>query len=263
MFKFFRHIRKSLILENKTSKYLKYAIGEIVLVVLGILIALQINNWNEERKTKQLELGLLKELLNVLESGGSIATSGELDLQNELDFQLLQLNKNKQSKKSGELLLSLLENDLPYHDSLKVHFSMMHTLYTANIKAHAYEKAKDHGLDFIENDSLKTLLYWTYETNTFWLEELNNRNNFYENNVVHPKLIELFASINTADVAAEKEMIPLNFEVLKTDNAYLNILRSTIIKRDEYIRFQEKRYNRLLNIAKLLKNEITLYENQP
>ena len=36
--------------ENKTGKYLKYAIGEIVLVVIGILIALQINNWNEERK---------------------------------------------------------------------------------------------------------------------------------------------------------------------------------------------------------------------
>ena len=50
MIKFFRHIRKSLLMENKTSKYLKYAIGEIILVVIGILIALQINNWNEERK---------------------------------------------------------------------------------------------------------------------------------------------------------------------------------------------------------------------
>lgn len=50
MIKFFRHIRQSLIMENKTSKYFKYAIGEIVLVVIGILIALQINNWNENRK---------------------------------------------------------------------------------------------------------------------------------------------------------------------------------------------------------------------
>jgi len=46
MIKLFRHIRQNLIMENKTGKYLKYAIGEIVLVVLGILIALQINNWN-------------------------------------------------------------------------------------------------------------------------------------------------------------------------------------------------------------------------
>ncbi len=47
MIKFFRNIRKTLLTEGKTSKYFKYAIGEIVLVVIGILIALQINNWNE------------------------------------------------------------------------------------------------------------------------------------------------------------------------------------------------------------------------
>ena len=50
MLKFFRNIRKNLISNGKTVNYLKYAIGEIILVVIGILIALQINNWNENRK---------------------------------------------------------------------------------------------------------------------------------------------------------------------------------------------------------------------
>ena len=50
MIKFFRKIRQNLLMKNKTGKYFKYAIGEIVLVVIGILIALQINNWNENRK---------------------------------------------------------------------------------------------------------------------------------------------------------------------------------------------------------------------
>ncbi|GFZ87333.1 hypothetical protein GCM10011531_18270 [Aquaticitalea lipolytica] len=50
MIKFFRNIRKNLLTDGKTTKYFKYAIGEIVLVVIGILIALQINNWNENRK---------------------------------------------------------------------------------------------------------------------------------------------------------------------------------------------------------------------
>ncbi|MGB6037694.1 MAG: DUF6090 family protein [Cryomorphaceae bacterium] len=53
MIKFFRHIRQNLIMENKTFKYFKYAIGEIVLVVIGILIALQINTWNSARVDNQ------------------------------------------------------------------------------------------------------------------------------------------------------------------------------------------------------------------
>ena len=52
MIKFFRKIRQNLIMENKTSKYFKYAIGEIILVVIGILIALQINNRNQKRLQK-------------------------------------------------------------------------------------------------------------------------------------------------------------------------------------------------------------------
>ncbi len=55
MIKFFRNIRQKSINENKTIKYLKYAIGEIILVVIGILIALQVNNWNEQRKENNLE----------------------------------------------------------------------------------------------------------------------------------------------------------------------------------------------------------------
>ena len=71
MLKFFRHIRFKLMSQNQTSRYLKYAIGEIILVVIGILIALQINNWNEQRKAKKLEqqlyLNMLANLNNELE----------------------------------------------------------------------------------------------------------------------------------------------------------------------------------------------------
>ena len=62
MIKFFRNIRQSLVMENKTGRYLKYAIGEIILVVIGILIALQINNWNETRKIRASEAEILQNL---------------------------------------------------------------------------------------------------------------------------------------------------------------------------------------------------------
>ncbi len=70
MIKFFRKIRQNLLMENKTGKYFKYAIGEIVLVVIGILIALSINNWNENRKERAKEVNYLKNL--------------KVDLQNEV-----------------------------------------------------------------------------------------------------------------------------------------------------------------------------------
>ncbi|BAO76435.1 DUF6090 family protein [Winogradskyella sp. PG-2] len=59
MIKFFRKIRQNLLSEGKTRKYFKYAIGEILLVVIGILIALGINNWNENRKFKNVEKNVL------------------------------------------------------------------------------------------------------------------------------------------------------------------------------------------------------------
>ena len=67
MIKFFRHIRQKLLTENKFSKYLLYAVGEILLVVIGILIALQINNWNERRKEKVVENNFYTDILLDLE----------------------------------------------------------------------------------------------------------------------------------------------------------------------------------------------------
>ena len=63
MIKFFRKTRQNLINEGKTAKYVKYAIGEIILVVFGILIALQINNWNENRKMNHQKNSYLKRLI--------------------------------------------------------------------------------------------------------------------------------------------------------------------------------------------------------
>ncbi|MBO0340601.1 DUF6090 family protein [Flagellimonas profundi] len=62
MIKLFRKIRQKMLTENNFSKYLIYAIGEIILVVIGILIALQINNWNEYRKDRIREQAILKNL---------------------------------------------------------------------------------------------------------------------------------------------------------------------------------------------------------
>ena len=68
MIKFFRKIRRNLLIGNKTGKYLKYAFGEVVLVMIGILLALQVNNWNEIRKENSKEHEILSYAIENLKS---------------------------------------------------------------------------------------------------------------------------------------------------------------------------------------------------
>ncbi|MBQ0787882.1 MAG: hypothetical protein KBT69_10295, partial [Oceanihabitans sp.] len=83
MIKFFRKIRQKMLTENKFSKYLIYAVGEIILVVMGILIALQINNWNETRQIKKVEKETLYVLLEDLNSAKSYS---EQYIENEQSY---------------------------------------------------------------------------------------------------------------------------------------------------------------------------------
>ncbi|MEO0572895.1 MAG: DUF6090 family protein [Bacteroidota bacterium] len=86
MIKFFRRIREKQLLEGRVSKYLLYAIGEIVLVVIGILLALQINNWNDLNKERQKERIYLESLesefrTNLETLNQVIASCNKLDVQ--------------------------------------------------------------------------------------------------------------------------------------------------------------------------------------
>ena len=83
MIKFFRKIRQNLLMENKTGKYFKYAIGEIVLVVIGILIALQINNWNEDSKLAKQETIIIQNLLGNLKQA-KIQSNSYIEQENQL-----------------------------------------------------------------------------------------------------------------------------------------------------------------------------------
>ncbi len=84
MIKFFRRIRYDLMTKNKTGKYLKYAIGEIVLVMIGILLALQVNNWNENRKLDNKRQEYYSQLLDDLNSDIIFAQNTIKDFSNYL-----------------------------------------------------------------------------------------------------------------------------------------------------------------------------------
>lgn len=103
MLNFFRKTRKQLAEDNKPLKYMRYAIGEIVLVVIGILIALGINNWNEDKNMHKRELTLLSELSSNLEINIT-------NLENDI-------NTQTKSIKSFNYIFSLPKNKRPYIDS--------------------------------------------------------------------------------------------------------------------------------------------------
>ena len=110
MIKLFRNIRQNLLSEGKTSKYLKYAVGEIVLVVIGILIALQINNWNSERQakieTEAIRQSNLQEIYH--------------DLQKDVIVLDTIINQLERQKEASKYILEILESDDKYvSDSLE------------------------------------------------------------------------------------------------------------------------------------------------
>ena len=148
MIKLFRHIRKPLLMENKTSKYFKYAIGEIVLVMVGILLALQMNNWNEGNKSVVQEIKILKEIRFEL-----------IDALDDLNDDIDDLDRNLNSSKIIYNSLLLREN---YHDSLNIHFMLMIDNESFTAKTSAFESLQSLGLEIISNDSIRQSITSTY-----------------------------------------------------------------------------------------------------
>ena len=144
MIKFFRNIRKQLLGEGKTAKYFKYAIGEILLVVIGILIALQINNWNENRKDRNEELVALRDLKIEFETNRT-------DIDNLIQFK-------QGATKNWENYLSTVSNKKT-PDSLRSTNRPALGIFEFHFSSTSLNSMLSTGkIDKIQNDSLKYLL---------------------------------------------------------------------------------------------------------
>ncbi len=109
MLVFFKKIRHGLLTKNKFSKYLLYALGEIVLVVVGILIALSINNWNEDRKEEVLELEYLERVLTDLKAGTRYFNRQIVECKKVMDLSYQYIHKAYEEQKSKEDYVALVE----------------------------------------------------------------------------------------------------------------------------------------------------------
>ena len=258
MIKFFRKIRQNLLSEGKTGKYLKYAIGEIVLVVIGILIALQINNWNERQKLKTQEIEILQ------------------NFQNTIKEDLKGLNRaitiNNRVKKSMTLLLDYMNEDKSYHDSLKYHFGNTNVHWEFTISSSIFDALKSKDLNLISNDSLRQEIIELYTwSNGSFLTDQNRYRDILENaseSILNKRFdefwkdnYETWKTSNSYEYNYESnefisEMTPNDFESLKKDEEYLYFLKSLRNRFNWYVEMQFE------NMQFLLKNALISIEKE-
>jgi len=153
MIKFFRNIRQNMINQNKTASYFKYAIGEIVLVVIGILIALQVNNWNETRKLKATE----KEFFQGVKS----------DLLQDKAYMNLIIEKANKKISAYNMfkddLPNLFNTNRPKLDSLlKIYFDLGATFYP--ISGSFNSAMSSNEFNTFKNKALKTMVIKLYNS---------------------------------------------------------------------------------------------------
>lgn len=226
MIKFFRHIRKKLVGKNRFSKYLIYAIGEIVLVVIGILIALQINNWNELQKTESLRIALLKNL--------------KLDLESDLRRLAVTNRFLEDRKKNATTVFTYLEQVPKEIDSIKTLLALERSGYahTFNPPMPTYNEMKGSGnLTLLKSQKLKNTLasYETFIYNNKKIEDrYANLMTEYSNRVIR-YMDPQFGYLNINDtIASSYKGLKFDLQAMSNDielKALIkNILNKTIIE---------------------------------
>lgn len=148
MIKFFRNIRKSLLAEGKTSKYFKYALGEIILVVIGILIALQINTWNNNRINEKRANAFIQNL--------KIQTNNIIKKVNNN----IQLFNSRYQASMG--LISIIGNDTITNIDSKIDSLITANFsdYHLNLDLNVIIEGRENGdLALVESDKLRQALY--------------------------------------------------------------------------------------------------------
>lgn len=233
MIKFFRNIRKNLLNEGKTTRYFKYAIGEIILVVIGILIALQINNWNEDRKLQRQEIKLLTDLQFELQK-----TFDELQAGIEyINMTIDDINK----------IEYFLINELAYSTELDSSFGRFPHNYAGAVNSAAYNSLKAIGIGIIQNKNLRMDIINMYDVKFLNISDYTIDENLIRSSVVFPFYAK---NIMYSDNSSSKAK-PNNFNDLMNNSEFLNILR--IVKRQR-IRGIERLNDILIPLNKLIED---------
>lgn len=182
MIKFFRQIRQTMIKENRASKYLLYAIGEIILVVIGILIALQINNWNQQRQHDNQETIYLE------------------DIKRDLIFDIETLDKktaqNETAIENVSEVITLMSSKTAYSDEDVVKLYLLLTPLCGESyfipeqgTIHQIEASSAGG--YIQNKGLKDQIFRYYSTREREEKNMEQSVQLYQHNFITPHILSI------------------------------------------------------------------------
>lgn len=226
-----------LLSENKLLRYLAYAVGEIVLVVIGILIALQVNNWNEWRKDRQIELSILAEI------------------RSDLEMDLEEFNRNMTHLKNQQLsslrLLEIARENLAYDESYGVYLFLAALYPRFTPKTAGYELLQNKGLDLISDDELRRAVTDLYQFGYPYIQAKEEDLEHFYNFEISPAMRKYFGSepfkrehipadiINPDSISILRLSEMRNFDAFKEDENFLSIVKACYAEGESYLFFHE------------------------
>ncbi|WP_235290827.1 DUF6090 family protein [Portibacter lacus] len=235
MIKIFRRIRQSLLSEGKTGRYFKYAIGEIILVVIGILIALQVNKWNDARNLYSKEVTYLREVKNNL----------EFDLTHEINPALLHLQNMLRADSVFNIHIKTTDQGISPDSVRRLIWEISYD-WDILFNTSGYENLISVGIDLISNDSLRSSISTLYSYDYLYIQDYQSDVDKFTTEQYKPMFYEKMYNWPTDSIEKVRRV-----EKWKQDE----ILRSKFRMLRDYVRNREFQLNAVKpKVEKLIKN---------
>lgn len=186
----------------------KYIFGELLLLVAGILIALYINNLNEERKLRNFESKTLDQIEQSLRTDFEFHISGRID-------------RGDQIMRSADYVLRYLDKEINYHDSLETHFWRMNWIIIFEPQTIPFERLKMKGIENLSDENVRTQLLqlydFTYPQVSYFTSDYNN----WSTNRIEPFSLKHFEIVN---LERGKGYRPIDLDYISSSVEYRNLI---------------------------------------
>lgn len=236
MLKLFRRLRQHLLTQNKFGKYLLYAFGEILLVVIGILIALQVDNWNNEKTREDREIKILTEIKRNLAV-------------NINEFSSEILNQDSIAR-SIDVIMFQIKNNIPYHDSLGPKYAAIAWTEEFNVANSAFQTLKTLGFDLISSDSLREGIIQLFNIRYVRISDVIAKVSSTE----HIQLNSMY--VNHIEYDKQGNAIVHDFEELANDRGFTNMLSNRRVWKRDIVNVYKELIEESLELSEMIDREL-------